>query len=262
MQKLTTEQIKRIEFDILTAFAEFCDKHHLKYYLGYGTLLGAVRHHGFIPWDDDIDVMMLREDYEKFHRLMCQNGGLGHLKWHSIENGKYHAPFGKLVDSRTCAGIYGGETGDGLWVDVFAIDNYTKANYEKNFFWRRVLIARDTKKFTFNKKGIIKLMLKIAFCWKSVKSIAENIRNRAVATPYSGTVSNMVWPTYKREVVDIETFQDTTNVEFEGHLFKAVKDPDKYLTLLYGNYMQLPPIEKRTAHFVEAYWCGESPCNY
>lgn len=262
MQKLSTEQIKKIELDILITFADFCDKHNLKYYLGYGTLLGAVRHHGFIPWDDDIDVMMLREDYEKFHSLMCQSDGLGHLKWHAIENEKYHAPFGKLVDTRTCAGIYGGKTGNGLWVDVFAIDNYTKVNYKKNYFWRRVLIARDTKKFFFTKKGIAKLLLRIAFCWKSVKSIARNIRDRAVATPYSGKVCNMVWPTYTGEIVDIELFQDTSDVEFEGHFFKTVKNPNEYLTLLYGEYMRLPPVEKRVAHYVEAYWCGEKPCNY
>lgn len=262
MQKLTVEQVKKIELDILISFADFCDRHELKYFLGYGTLLGAVRHHGFIPWDDDIDVMMLRDDYEKFHKLMEHECIREDLQWCSVENNKYHAPFGKVVNTDTTAGIYGGEASNGLWIDVFAIDNYTKENYEKNFFWRRVLIARDTKQVEWNKKGFIKMILKTIFCWKSVKTLATDIRERAVNTPYTGKLANMVWPTYRKEILDVELFADTSDVEFEGHIFKTVKRPNEYLSLCYGDYMKLPPIEKRVAHYVEAYWCGKIPCRF
>ena len=70
MVKLNLQQIKKIELDILKEFVAYCDKHSLRYYLAYGSLIGAIRHHGFIPWDEDIDVMMPRSDYEKLHELV------------------------------------------------------------------------------------------------------------------------------------------------------------------------------------------------
>ena len=94
---ISLEQQKLISQEILDYIAEFCNKHNIRYYLAYGTLLGAVRHQGFIPWDDDIDIIMFREDYRKFLSLFRSN------RYHclSFENDTYYQSFSKIVDSKT-----------------------------------------------------------------------------------------------------------------------------------------------------------------
>lgn len=258
MQKLTTPQVKKIATCILRDFANYCDNHNLKYFLGYGTCLGAVRHKGFIPWDDDIDVMMTRKDYQKLHELLSKERINEHIDWQCIENGKWHAPFGKLVDIRTSANAYGDVNCGGVWIDIFPMDNYTPESYSKVKFWRHVLIARGTNHFDLSRKGIGKMLYKACFIFMSPQKIANKIREISVNTPYTGKIANMCWNTYRKEILDEDLFKNTSNVEFEGDVFKAVCDYDKYLTLCYGDYMKLPPKDKRTAHFVEAYWLQDS----
>lgn len=263
MISLTTNQVKAIELDILKAFAAYCDLHGLKYFLAYGTLIGAVRHKGFIPWDDDIDVLMLRDDYERFSELMKEREINSHLEWKSIENGKYHAPFGKVIDTRTVSDIYGRGLDDGLWIDIFPIDNYTEECMKKNTFWRKVFIAKDTKCFALNKKGIGKFITKLIFFWISKETIVWNNRMRAVNTPESGLYANMLWEAYPQKAFFTkEMFASQAEVIFEGHTFKTVADVDGFLNRCYGNYMQLPPENKRVAHYVKAYWVSDEKMTY
>ena len=117
--KLTTKQSKKIGLDILVAFDKFCKEHNLKYYLVYGTLLGAVRHHGYIPWDDDVDVAMFREDYEKLNKLINKKISVREdLAWFSSRLGNWNEPLLKLVNLNTECYERGGSS-VGVWIDVF-----------------------------------------------------------------------------------------------------------------------------------------------
>lgn len=261
MKKLTLQQVKKCELDILIALTNYCEKHNLRYYLAYGTLLGAVRHGGFIPWDDDIDICMPREDYERFKQLMKTESVRNDLDFINIENGKWNEPEGKIVNVNTI-GYKRGDFETGLWVDIFPLDFYDKDILKKNIFWRRVHIAKCTEKFDFTVKGIIKLLLRVLFFWKSLNSISKGIINRTLSIKPNGYLSNMTWASDENDVMPIEWINGYSYVEFEGIKFKTYTDVDGYLKQIYGNYMKLPPIGQQKTHNVVAYWIGNQSCNF
>ena len=127
MRSINNEEAKKIEFKVLVEFAKYCDENNLRYHLAYGTLLGAVRHKGFIPWDNDIDVTMPRPDYEKFRKLVCEKEVASNI---SCLDYKYcdTFPFIKLVDNRTICKEHFlvTESNMGLYIDVFPMDGFPK----------------------------------------------------------------------------------------------------------------------------------------
>ena len=146
MKKITPEEIKKIQLDLLIQFAEFCKKNNLYYCLAYGTLLGAIRHKGFIPWDDDIDVIMPRPDYEKFCKLVAEKKIATSLQ----NNSTY--PFVKIIDTRTLVRERFAQKEEvGIWIDVFVLDG------------------------NFNNRIINFLHYKIAFVIKKILEIIINI---------------------------------------------------------------------------------------
>ena len=262
MQKLTGGQIKAIELDILKAFDIFCVNHGLHYYLAFGTLLGAVRHKGFIPWDDDIDVMMLRDDYMKLNELLKSESIREDLVWRSIENGNSLVPFGKINNVNTKVKTYGENTEQQLWVDVFPMDNYAKEIYDKTFFWKKIMVARGPLRWKLNKKNICRNIVHFLFIFKSQKSIAKKISSLAQLTPYTGSVINAVWPTLYAKPYAVKIFGETDDYQFEDCIFKSVKDYDTFLSRCYGDYMKLPPKEKQITHDMEAYWISKDKCPF
>lgn len=123
MKEINTEDLKRIQIQILLHIDVFCTKHELRYFISGGTLIGAIRHKGFIPWDDDIDIMMLREDYEKFIVLYSQEDKSPYHLYSHNQLHSYPYPFAKMDDSRTIlkedineAMVFG------VNIDIFPID--------------------------------------------------------------------------------------------------------------------------------------------
>ena len=159
-EKIPSEEIKKIEISILDYIASVCEENNIGYYLAYGTLLGAIRHHGFIPWDDDIDIYMLREDYMKFIEIAKEH--IHHrYKLLSIYNDDdYYYEFAKVVDSNTKLKINNVKQikKEGVWVDIFPLDNVPKHVFFLKILINFLVVCRILSvyiKFPHEKRNII-----------------------------------------------------------------------------------------------------------
>ena len=252
------EEIKSIEFEMFCWFDDFCKAHEIKYFLFYGTLLGAIRHKGFIPWDDDIDIGMLREDYDKLIDIMKITSG--RYQFFTPENNKkYNYQFGKLIDTNTYVLEDGISCGInmGFWLDIFPFDNDVpdinkRISLKKKLDFMNSLFdfIRSTSKP--KSKGIKFLFTKV------LKVIFKVIGTRWLMNLYLYLIKKE--NKYKSNLVSLKTvFYTPARIyskdnlksiswEFEGHMFPVPKDYDYVLRTLYGKYMELPPPELRVNH--------------
>ena len=269
MQKLDINQIKKIELDILIAFADFCEENKLKYYLAYGTLLGAVRHKGFIPWDDDIDVLMPRPDYNRFIELTGYNPIKQNLETRLYRNCKNPNiyPFAKIIDTNTLVYEKGKSRKNisGIWIDIFPLDGCPDSSEETRVQFEKYLKIRNwqdlatTNPFYID-QNIIKKMLKFIFFAPAAKlygckRICKKIDELAQSYSYdkSQLVADFTWGDSLDAILKKEDLEPALHLEFEGKLFNAPKRYDQYLTNLYGDYMTLPPENERIPHGFIAY---------
>ena len=268
MKKIETNEIKQKELNILFYFDSFCKQNKLKYHLAGGTLLGAIRHKGFIPWDDDIDVCMPRPDYEKFIKLYSVTDSCYKLKSNYLKN--FSAPFTKIVDIKTkiISQFNESDVNTNLWIDIFPVDGLpeeldkVKKIYDECDFYRTVLNLSSAKlgegktKFRKYSKYILKPLAQIYGKQRCI----DKIEQIAAQYPYetSKYVGAITWGLYGvGERMLKSEFEKTVEVEFEGHKFPAFSCWDSYLKGLYGDYMQLPPVEKRKTHDMVAYLIDE-----
>ena len=258
---LSSEQTRRLQMVELDMFKEFiavCEKLNLRYFVLGGTLLGAVRHKGFIPWDDDIDVGMLREDYEIF---LQKAGDLlpDHLflQSHSSEPGFYWNA-AKIRDSRTTyieKPIRHHRIHQGIYLDVFPLDNYPKTKIAQlwNKFRAEVATQRIVQECLWDTKlHPLKAVIKYPVRWiyPTLYSAVDAREKMFRSVPHSGVLVNYSGMWGEREIVPEEWYADVCQLEFEGLVVNAPKEYHKVLTRLYGDYMQLPPPEKRVTHHV------------
>lgn len=270
MKEIDQEELKRIQIEILDYFDAFCRKNHIRYWLDYGTLLGAVRHKGYIPWDDDIDVAMLREDYEKAAKLFNKQSNGRYGFYTPFNNKDYSYPFGKILDQNTVLYEYG-EKGikTSVYVDVFVYDNAPDdKEVIKKVFKKRNLLGR-VRRLKLPMRSDIKTLKKIVFFIGSVmlKPISNNAINKALdknAKAYnknstSGNVCSFADPYDTTFFCVPKTyFKECIELEFEGKLYYAPKKYDEWLKIIYGDYMRLPPVEQRKSHHVfKAYYVNK-----
>lgn len=264
MNLLTKQEIHEELFKLLQEIDLVCKQENIPYFLCGGSALGAVRHKGFIPWDDDIDLIVPRPYYEKLLRAL--QGKQDRAIFDRIFDRNYPYPFAKYCNMLLPVDEYFLEKGNeiGLYVDIFPIDGIGSDRKEadrilKHIAWCRRFIgyARLKKKDIRARKSyqtIPKRLVCAIFRTIGANVFLNRIIKLATKYPYeSSTIAgNIVWGVGKESVAK-EVFDESIEAEFEGQMFPIPKDYDRYLTALYGDYMTLPPEEKRIAHPMYVY---------
>lgn len=256
-------EIKKIELNILLDIDEVCTLHKIPYYLAAGTLIGAVRHKGFIPWDDDIDIYIPRPYIRKFINVMRSNNKYNILSIYTEK--KYFRAWIQVVDKQTILIEEGNDfPGYGLFVDVFPVDGLPTNSFFRKIYWKIIgglksLVEISRKPYKPAVKKIFKLPKILLF------PIIHGLGPRFFLLildvcaqffdPYNCEyVGNLITAYDERETVKRNVIMNFTETEFEGHMFKIPLDYNQYLTNVYGEYMKLPPIEKRISrHSFHAY---------
>lgn len=257
-EELTTKELKSVLLPMMDSIDKFCREHSIRYFILGGTLLGAVRHKGYIPWDDDIDIGMMREDYNLFCDTYVDESKPNY-KLLSLDNDKdYYLPFAKVIDSNISfyEDIYKAPE-IGAYIDVFPLDYVDKtskeyARYYANKIWTRIENYRYMKAY---KNCSFRLRLYIIIsrivCPFSLHSIAIKKAKRGLKVACSEKtpwISNLHGAWGEKEVVDSICFKDTRDYSFEGRSLMGTTEYDIYLSNLYGDYLELPPPEKRITH--------------
>lgn len=268
MRTLDTEEVKQIQLDILKGVDAWCRQNNLQYFLGYGTLLGAVRHKGYIPWDDDIDIVMLRPDYERFLKEFNRDRKDNLQALHASIDKDFPYEFAKVQDTRTKLVENTDIAYDiGINIDVFVMDAIDcdekslqrilrKGKIPKKVLSYKNMLGNGARRRTGIKKlgvAVIKSvcnMIPIYWCTSTIDSIAK-ASNRDENTWVGNVCERWFKPS---EIMQKEWYDHSVEIEFEGNRFQAPEKYDEVLTAWYGDYMQLPPEEERvTHHDYEAY---------
>ena len=261
------EQIKKIQLEMLKEVDRICEKYNIKYVLGYGTMLGAVRHKGFIPWDDDADILMLRRDYRRFARICEKELGKKYFFQDECSDKFYLWGYSKLRNRNTTYVRCGQEhipCKDGVFIDIFPLDNvpwflpFRILQDGYCFFLRKMLWAKVGK--NTEKNPIIRMVYKILA--PVPKETISKLRNLMIRK--GNKVSDRVrcllfiapgkhWNKKQNKLHARYGFKRRWILErkkyiFEGESFWGTKDYDECLSYLYGDYMKLPPEEKRVGH--------------
>ena len=257
MRELIHDEVKKIQIDILDYVAQFCENHNINYWLDCGTLLGAVRHKGYIPWDDDIDVGMLRGDYDRFCDIF--NKESHRYRFVNIDNTPgFYVAFGKVIDTNTV--LYEpDEKGNKLSIniDIFVYDNAPDDNKKLKQMFNKRDIFLNLSVFSRGNQilpsdSMIRRIIKSVshfFCRflpkdYLVKMILVNSKKYCnIQTKRIGNFTGL-----DKMVCDKKVFNDFLYLEFEGKKYKAPVGYHEYLTAFYNNYMELPPLEQRVTH--------------
>lgn len=255
---LTLREIQLEELKIAKTITEFCERNQIAYFLSSGSLLGAVRHEGFIPWDDDMDLYMLRDDYTKFCETFADNT----LQLRYCENGTLYAPFAKVCNPKIKVerDVVNGSDNSMLWVDIFPLDGIPKPGLRQKVYFARIrymermiYMSRATKTHGSFIKKLIWRIFHSYFYNKDEEFSGELARKissyrRGFSASKTGYVCS---PGY---AYPYEIFKHRKKYKFEDTEFFSVEDFDSYLSTVYGEYMKMPPVEKRGGHSMKAYY--------
>lgn len=270
MRNIELNEMKTIELDLLKKIDKICRDNNFRYSIAYGTLLGAVRHKGFIPWDDDIDICMPKPDYEKFIEF-CKNNDVSFECLAKEKDCTYYDLISKICAKNTIiveknAGRY--NLNKGVFVDIFPMEGLGKTkkqavhNFNKSVLWREILNAASwTKFFRSNSHAIylepirfffyiISRFIHPSFVIKKINKIYD--KGEYDSSEYVGVLGS---PYRKKDILEKKFIEEYDDVLFEGIRVRKFKNYDWYLKHFYGNYMKLPPIEKQiTHHSFQAYY--------
>lgn len=258
------QELQEVELNLATTFVQICEKHKLRYYMIGGTFLGAIRHGGFIPWDDDMDFGMPRKDFEIFKQLTMEYTNL-EVRHYSVSP-DYKYSFMKLVDKSIQIQIHNGKEQQIVpsWIDIFPLDNVPKNKCIKKIFLLKLLILRmlisfkNIDRLDTKKKGrpfIEKVLMLIAvhanfsklfslqYLYKKLDKTLQRYPEEKAAYWIN------VMGSYKaKEIFPVAVFGKGSNYKFESKEFIGPIESDDYLHHLYGNYHKIPAKDDRNHH--------------
>ena len=254
------EQVHKLQLEMALEVKRICLKHNIKYFIIAGTLLGAVRHKGFIPWDDDLDIGMLREEYEKFVSIAQNELGVSYFLQTWDTDSGFALPCAKIRKNGTKfieENSSKAHLHNGIFIDIFPFDNVPESTLKKKiqnyqtYILKRIILDKQGyevwEKQEFFKKSIyklVKIMTKPISLWR-IKSILyekmtrfNNQKSDSVVT-FGGTYG------YWRETIRKSWANNLVTLKFEGYEFSCPRDYSDYLSYFYGEYMTPPPEDKR-----------------
>ena len=261
MKEIQKAEYSRLLLDMLKSFHYFCEKHGLRYSLDYGTLLGAVRHKGLIPWDDDIDVTMPSEDYSRLCALGQEDGAFGEFYRLALTGNPYsvNKPMANLVDIRTQVESEQRQRKFfyPVWIDIFPMDYAPEDRQRREAAYRSV--QRDiwfTRKAMDSRKGRFRTgrMMFGAVNIPLIDMWLKKADRRASSLSYGKRFISFFAPYGEKDIVNLDYFDHRILADFEGEQFWITGEYHNRLRSLYGDYMELPPEEKRLPHASKAYW--------
>ena len=257
MKEITDlKDLQHISYNIMQMFHSFCNEHNLKYSLAYGTLIGAVRHGGFIPWDDDIDIFMLRDDYNRFLELFEKYGDTNNfgVATYNSKECKVARPMAKLFDKHTflVEEDYRCDSPYGIFIDIFPLDDLPLNEKECEKFIKKSKMLKAkiyASNLKYNKRFSLKQKIGIAL-YKNKNPYVLCEKFERFATKYSGIGANKVncLMAKSRKCFNKSDFTNLKLVKFESSYFYIPENYDAILRMIYGDYMVLPPLEERAPH--------------
>lgn len=253
-KELSFEEQRQLQLEILNEVDDCCKKYNIRYSLAFGTLLGAIRHKGYIPWDDDLDIMMPYEDMIRLRDNLASRN----IFFHDVDTDTtYGNPFGNICSNRTYR-VIGRSKDRGLGIDVYPIVKLPADEYLEEIFF---LKAQKLQKRRSQWLKTRLFMLKHFSCTPVLgyKNVMRAYRDHLVSYNMSDSKRYYIIasPLSSRNAMtyDSDLFEKIIEVEFEGNFYKAIADYDYFLRKTYGDYMELPPEEKRhPIHCQHYYW--------
>lgn len=263
---MTQEELRKvslIQLEIMDEVHRICEKHNITYYMIGGTLLGAVRHGGFIPWDLDIDIGMPREDYDSFKTVCQKELGERYVYLDHNSDRNYIRPHAMVARKDTRIHIkydhVNPKTMDlGVYMDIFPLDNAPDDTKLRQDQANQLIKIRRFKSWRIPYSYSYKAWKRFAhyavsalLCWAPVREI--NRRQQALMQKYRGEQTQCICSmasqySYEKQCMPRDVYGTPVLLAFEGREYYAPEKYGEYLTRLYGDYMQLPPVEKRQAN--------------
>lgn len=268
--KVTDQQARSVNLEMLRYFDRVCRENGVKYSLTGGTLLGAVRHGGVIPWDDDVDVFLTRPEFEKLSAVFPEGGRFEFITYQKDPNFNY--VFGRLIDNWTLI-EYSPNTagaGKGLFLDVCIVDGLPDDAKERNRHmrymrllvrFRRAVIQNPNRKSYKSKGPVFVMAKKLLRKCTDIHFWNKRINKAMQKYPFDGGkyVGNFTSQYGNKELLHASVFSKYYDVKFEDMTCMICAGYHEYLTNIYKDYMQLPPVNKRKSHHnSNAVWVGPS----
>lgn len=260
LRQISIEELQHIQLEMLKVIASICDQHNLRYYLSSGTLLGAVRHQGPIPWDDDLDIQMPRPDYEQLIYILHTNSLPSHLEYACLDDRKHILPFLKIyykesvVIERKLKEPFNKTK---IWIDVFPIDGlpshflFLQLTFRISKFLRNALYTSivDYKKLEGAQK-IGTLILSPITRFIGARNIAKmlNWYSQRIRFDSATMIGQLVWGEHRGEAMNKTDYLLVGDLPYMDYQFHCPQFFDEHLTNLFGDYMIPPPEGKRVAH--------------
>ena len=254
-KKLDIDEIKEVELGVMDYIHNICREKGINYSLAYGSLLGAVRHRGFIPWDDDLDIALKRDQYDKLYQAILEDNNSIYKAVSRENDSRYPYPFYRVYDSRTVYenNYIQNDIELGICVDIFPFDDYKDVNKEitKLDMYRRLSVYTlyGIRNKEAGIKNIVRYLMLVVFRLTRVKTWNKKLNDCSRVPVNSEYIDYLMESKKYSTKIDAKALDEVIECKFEDRVYNIPKDYDHILTTIYGeDYMEIPPLEKRIQH--------------